>query len=54
MKGKFTYVSPSVERLIGYTPEEVMKQTLADVICPGSTKILENYVLLCDEEKEQI
>lgn len=55
MKGKFTYVSPSVERLIGYTPEEVMKQTLADVICPGSLpQILENYVLLCDEEKEQI
>ena len=55
MKGKFTYVSPSVERLIGYTPEEVMKLTLADVICPGSLpQILENYVLLCDEEKEQI
>ena len=26
LDGKFTYVSPSVERLRGYSPEEVMRQ----------------------------
>ena len=30
--GRFTYVSPSVEQLRGYTPEEVMKQPLEQVL----------------------
>ncbi|MBI5533201.1 MAG: PAS domain S-box protein [Deltaproteobacteria bacterium] len=33
---KFTYVSPSVERLRGFTPEEAMKQTLAEVLTPAA------------------
>nr|MBP9211984.1 PAS domain S-box protein [Bacteroidota bacterium] len=35
-EGNFTYISPSVLQLRGYTPEEVMLQTLEEVICPGS------------------
>ncbi len=35
-EGKFTYVSPSVEKLRGYTPEEVMKQTPEEVLSPSS------------------
>jgi PAS domain S-box-containing protein len=34
--GKFTYVSPSVEKLRGYTPAEVMAQPLADAVTPES------------------
>lgn len=34
--GRFTYVSPSVERLRGYTPEEVMAQSLAQFLSPDS------------------
>lgn len=34
--GRFLYVSPSVERLRGYTPDEVRQQTMADAITPES------------------
>jgi PAS domain S-box-containing protein len=34
--GRFLYVSPSVERLRGYTPEEVMSQTMQDTLTKGS------------------
>jgi diguanylate cyclase (GGDEF)-like protein/PAS domain S-box-containing protein len=34
--GRYTYVSPSVERMRGYSTEEVMQQTLADVLTPSS------------------
>lgn len=34
--GRFTYVSPSVERLRGYTPEEVMAQDMAHSLTPDS------------------
>lgn len=36
--GKFIYVSPSVEKLRGYTPEEVMAQRFEDAICEGSPR----------------
>ncbi len=36
LQGRFTYVSPSVFRLRGYTPEEVMSQPTEEAICPGS------------------
>lgn len=36
LNGRFTYVSPSVQRLRGYTPEEVLQQKLEEVICEGS------------------
>jgi len=38
-KGEITYVSPSVERLRGYTPEEVMQQSFEDVLTPESYKV---------------
>ncbi len=34
--GKFTYVSPSVQRLRGYTPEEVLEQTWEEALTPES------------------
>ncbi len=33
---RFTYMSPSVQQLRGYTPEEVMNQTLAETLTPDS------------------
>jgi diguanylate cyclase (GGDEF)-like protein/PAS domain S-box-containing protein len=36
MMGQFTYVSPSVMKLRGYTPEEVMAHTVEETLCPGS------------------
>jgi len=41
LAGKFTYVSPSVERLRGYTPEEVMQQPMSKTLTPESLKIAE-------------
>lgn len=37
--GKFTYISPSVERLRGYTVEEVMHQSLEQALTPASAQI---------------
>jgi len=34
----YTYVSPSVKRLRGYTVEEAMKQSLDQILTPGSVK----------------
>lgn len=36
LEGKFTYVSPSVYKLRGYTVEEVMNQSQEEVLCPES------------------
>lgn len=36
---KFTYVSPSIRRIRGYTPEEGMNQALEEVLAPDSLKI---------------
>ena len=36
LDGRFTYVSPSVLQLRGYTPEEVLQQSLEEVLCPES------------------
>ena len=37
----FTYVSPSVQKLRGYTPEEVRQQTIAQTLTPASlSKVL--------------
>ncbi len=38
---KFTYVSPSVEKLRGYTPEEVMQQSWEAVLTPESRFVAE-------------
>jgi len=39
LNGRFTYVSPSVERLRGYSVAEVMQQTLEQALTPASAKI---------------
>ncbi|MDD5634174.1 MAG: PAS domain S-box protein [Candidatus Omnitrophica bacterium] len=36
---RFTYVSPSVRRQLGYEPEELMGQTIATLITPESFKV---------------
>jgi PAS domain S-box-containing protein len=42
-KGKFTYVSPSVRKLRGFTPEEVLNQSVSEVLTPESYQfILDN------------
>ena len=38
LEGHFTYVSPSVYQLRGYTSEEVMKQSFAEALTPSSAK----------------
>jgi PAS domain S-box-containing protein len=40
LTGKFTYVSPSVIKLRGFTPAEAMTQKLADVLKPESVGIV--------------
>jgi two-component system cell cycle sensor histidine kinase/response regulator CckA len=42
LSAKFTYVSPSVERLRGFTPEEVMSQPLENALTPESFTRLAN------------
>lgn len=39
LQGRFTYVSPSVEKLRGYTVDEVMRQSLDEVLTPESAPI---------------
>ncbi len=38
LQGRFTYISPSVKRLRGYTAEEVMRQKPHEALTPGSLK----------------
>lgn len=40
LNGQFTYISPSVEKLRGYTAEEVKNQKIEEVLCPESLKIM--------------
>jgi len=47
--GHFQYVSPSVERLRGYTPDEVLKQTLEEAVSPGSLEKVRGGVLRLSE-----
>ncbi len=35
-EGRFTYMSPSVQKLRGFTASEVMRQTMKEALCPGS------------------
>lgn len=36
MEGRLIYISPSIERLRGYTPEEAMRQSLKEMLTPAS------------------
>lgn len=40
LEGHFTYVSPSVEKLRGFTVEEVMAQSPEELLCPGSLELM--------------
>ena len=42
--GKFTYVSPSVQKLRGYSPDEVMSQTMADALTPESMEVVARLI----------
>ena len=44
MAGRFTYVSPSVEKLRGYTPAEVMNQPVAQSLTPESLRLVQEGV----------
>lgn len=39
LSGRFLYVSPSIKKLRGYTPEEVMQQSIAETLTPESAEI---------------
>lgn len=39
--GRFTYMSPSIYHLRGYTPEEVMQQDLHEVVTPDSLHLVQ-------------
>ena len=43
LEGRFSYVSPSVKKLRGYTAEEVMPQSLKEVLTPDSLIIAQAY-----------
>jgi two-component system cell cycle sensor histidine kinase/response regulator CckA len=51
MNFHFTYVSPSIERLRGYSAEEVMAQSLSDVLTPTS---LMRAAKILEEERKNI
>ena len=37
-----TYSSPAVEQILGYSPEEILTKSVADILTPESLKIAEN------------
>jgi PAS domain S-box-containing protein len=41
---RFTYVSPSVERLRGYTPDETLRLPLAEALTPDSLRYLQGVL----------
>jgi PAS domain S-box-containing protein len=42
--GRFTYVSPSIERLRGYTVQETMEQAMADAVTPQSLQTINSQL----------
>ncbi|HEY3420750.1 MAG TPA: PAS domain S-box protein [Methanomassiliicoccales archaeon] len=43
-EGRFTYVSPSVQQLRGYTAEEVMAQGLDQALTPESSRLVKQFL----------
>jgi PAS domain S-box-containing protein len=43
LKGRFTYVSPSVQKLRGFTPTEVMQQPVEAALTPASVVIMQAH-----------
>ena len=52
MNLKTTYVSRSMEKLLGFTPEERMKQGITEQVTPASLKLIEQ-ILTEELEREQ-
>jgi PAS domain S-box-containing protein len=52
-KGKFTYVSPSVQKLRGFTPEEVLIQPVSEVLTPESYQLILNNLGMRIEQFSQ-
>jgi PAS domain S-box-containing protein len=50
LKGRFTYVSPSVEKLRGFTVEEVMRQSFYEALTPESAVIAKENLARAVEE----
>ncbi len=44
LSGKFTYISPSVEKLRGFTVDEIMQQSFEEVISPGSRELVAKLI----------
>lgn len=44
LEGRFTYVSPSIVRLRGYTPQEAMEQPLERMLLPEGLKLFHEQV----------
>jgi two-component system, cell cycle sensor histidine kinase and response regulator CckA len=42
--GRYTFYSPSVERMLGYTVEEALNQELSDVVTPESLHLLQQRI----------
>lgn len=45
MNLRFTYISPSVKLVLGYTPEETMTRKLQETVSPGTFNYLKNVLL---------
>ncbi len=39
LQGRYTFVSPSIEKLLGYIPEEMIQQTLEQSLCESSIPV---------------
>lgn len=50
---KFTYVSPSVEKLRAYTVEEVLNQSLQEALTEDSFKVIEKIIKEVESDIEQ-
>lgn len=44
LEGRFSYVSPSVEKLRGFTADEAMQQSLEEMLTPDSLAIAGEYL----------
>lgn len=42
--GNLTYVSPSIDRLLGYSPDEVIGNHFSSLLCPDSAKFALNVI----------
>lgn len=50
LHGQRTYVSPSVEKLRGFSAQEVMKQTDEELLCPESLILMQKGLKLASEK----